>query len=65
MSSNDIVLDVIILILEIVCGTLGEGIVKVPMRVESLISPIPMSSYGIIDFLTRWILSVEVGSEEK
>ena len=51
--------------LEIVRGMLGGGMEKVPMRLESFISPTPTSSYGIVVFPTCWMLSVELGSDEK
>ena len=65
VSSNGIVIDKIIFMLEIVHRTLGGGMEKVPMRLESFISPTPTSSYGIVVFPTCWMLSVEVGSNGK
>ena len=64
VSSNGIVLDEIILMLEMVCGTLGGGIEKGPIRAESFTKPTPTSSYGIVDFRTCWTLSVEASSDE-
>ena len=63
-SSNGIVLDEIILMLEMVHRTLGGGIENFPIKAESFTKPTPTSSYGIVDFPTCWILSVEAGSDE-
>ena len=64
VSSNGIVLDEIILMLEIVHGKLGGGMEKFPIKEELFIKPTPTSSYGIFDFQTCWILSVEARSDK-
>ena len=65
VSSNGIVLDEIILMLEIFHGTLDGYMEKVPIRAESFTSPTPTFSYGITIFLTSWMLFVEAESDEK
>ena len=64
VSSNGIVFDEIILMLEMVHSTLGGGIEKFPIKSESFTKPTPTSSYGIVIFPTCWIFSVEAGSDE-